>query len=390
MRAFFACVRKDLRLFLSGAGLLSLVLPFLLLGALGLFMDDAALNKGYVQPFSIALRDEDNSPMSRSLTRQVAQVELFTAVIDAEGLTDKELFEMGAAAVVTLPEDYFYRVYTMEDCPVDILLNAAMPLEAELTRSILVSVLDILSADQQAARAVHLLQYGSITEGEAYTLYADAAEHILSDALSRQAVFDTSTALRDTEDHLRMTVFLCCISLLSLFLPLCVLKTLPEELEMGILPRYRAAGGSAGALIGSKLFACLVLYLPALVLLLLFSGVEPAAAAAGISLLLFFGSFGLILLLSALCRSGARCQLFGNILILYMLVFGGVLYPMDALPGTLRFLCLPALPGYALQGLRASMGGLAAVDILAAVWPLPSAAALALPGVLLLKRRGSS
>ena len=387
MRAFFACIRKDLRLFLSAAGILSLVLPLLLLGALGIFMDDAALGRGYVQPFAIALRDTDDSPMSRSLSRQVAQVELFSEVMDGSNFTDEELFAAGAAAVITLPKDYFYRVYAMEDCPVDILLNADMPMEAELTRSVLVSVLDILAADQRAARAVHLLQYGSLSEGDVYSLFADTAEHILADALGRQAVFDTDVALRDTEAQLRMTVFLCCVSLLCLFLPLSTLKTLPEELEMGILPRYLAAGGSPGALIASKLFACLALFLPALALIALLSGVENVFAAVVISLLLFFACFGAMLLLSALCRDSARCQLFGNLLILYMLVFSGILYPAEAFPDWLRALSYTALPAYALQGMRVSLGGLAVSDVAYAVWPLLPAALLAIPGVLLLKRR---
>ena len=128
MGGLSAAVYKDLKLFLRGGGLAALLLPLLLVPALRFGMGDLSV-QAYVQPFPIAVRDLDNTIMSRSLISQMAQIQLFSRV-DAvdESETDQQALDRGAAAVVTVPKDFFYRLYSMEDCPVDVALNGDMPL----------------------------------------------------------------------------------------------------------------------------------------------------------------------------------------------------------------------------------------------------------------------
>ncbi len=389
MRVFWACVKKDIKLFRSGTGLFALCFPVALMLALLVFMGDTALGRAYVQPFAVAVRDEDQSPMSRSLIRQITQIDIFSQVIDARSESDDALLQRGAAAVITLPEDYFYRVYAMEESPVSIVLNGDMPLEAALTRSMLVSVLDILSANQQAVRAVFLLQYGEMDAAAERKLYAAAADDILRDTLGRQSVFDTETEARDASEQLRLSFFVCAMSMLCMFLPLITLKTLPEELSMGILPRYQAAGGSFGVLLCSKLVSAAALSaLPAAALLVL-GRPEGGAALAAVLLPMFLASFSGALLLSTAVRSEARSQLYGNLILLFMLAAGGALYPLELLPKAVRLAARITLPYYAFAGLRAAAGGAGIFEVLRAVWPLVAAAALLpLPALALLRKGG--
>lgn len=101
MSGLRASLFKDCKLLLKGSGWWSFLLPVLLFAALGAGMGDYS-QKTVLQPFAIAVRDLDNTPMSRSLRGQMAQIELFSEIMPVqEGQPDEELLERGAAAVVT-------------------------------------------------------------------------------------------------------------------------------------------------------------------------------------------------------------------------------------------------------------------------------------------------
>ena len=117
MRKILAVCYKDFCLFVGGSGWLILILPFVLLFALRAGLGEGT-GETYVRPFPVAVRDLDDTVMSRSLMAQMSEVELFCEVHKAKEETDQELLAEGMAAVVTIPEDFFYDLYTMEDCPV--------------------------------------------------------------------------------------------------------------------------------------------------------------------------------------------------------------------------------------------------------------------------------
>ena len=386
MRTFFACLKKDIKLFRSGAGFFSLCFPVALMLMLLVFMGDTSLGRAYVKPFAVAFRDEDQSPMSRSLIRQLSDIDMFSKVLVAGDENDDALLAEGAAAVITLPEDYFYRVYTMEDCPVDIVLNGDMPLQAALVCSTFVNVLDILSANQQAVRAVFLMQYGELSDTARRELYAVAADDILSDTLGRQAIFDTETEARDASKQQRLSFFVCAMSILCMFIPLTILKTLPEELSMGILPRYRAAGGSVGGLLASKLFSTITLSVLPTAALVWLGRPSGGAVTAVVLMLMFFASFSAALLLSTAVKSETRSQLYGNLIILFMLAVGGALYPLELLPWAAGLAARLTLPYYAFVGFRAAAGGTDILHVLHMIWPLAAAAVLLpIPALMLLR-----
>ena len=104
MKRFFAAAYKDLCLFFQGAGIAAFLLPFLLLGCFYLlFMheEDAIASVARVEPFKIAIRDEDETMMTRVLLDQVREIELFSEVYKVQGESDEELLAEGYAAVLT-------------------------------------------------------------------------------------------------------------------------------------------------------------------------------------------------------------------------------------------------------------------------------------------------
>lgn len=395
MRGLRAALYKELKLFLRGGGLVGLLAPLLLLPALQAGMGDLS-RYGQIRPFPIGVRDLDGTLMSRSLISQMAQVELFSELyLLEEEDPDQAALDRGAAAAVTVPKDFFYRLYRMEDCPVDVTLNQDMPLESALFQTVFSSVMDIIRADQSAGLGLYGFCYGPLTPELEAQLYAHASEQLLLDALGRQTVFDTAIQRSDLQGALERRLLACILSAAALFFALSAVKTLPEEHALGVLPRLKGAGFPLSTLLLAKFFAAALLSLPTLLLLLLVLRPDRPWTAAALFILLLAGAFGLLLGLAAWAGSGAQIQRWGSVLLLVSLVLGGVLWPRHLLPGILPSLGKVTLPYCASLGLEGIRAGLPLPELLALLWPVP---ALGLAGLALVPtglgrhsgRRGSA
>ncbi len=369
MRGLRAALGKDLRLFRNGVGLFCLLLPLLLLLALKAGGGDLAA-RAYLEPFPIALRDEDNTLMSRSLTAQMGEVELFSRIVPAEDESDEALLEQGCAAVITLPKDFFYTLYDMRENTVRVALNEDMPLEAALFRSVFSSVMEIISANQAAGRTVFRFCYGDLSETRRQELWSGTAGQLIRDALGRQQVFDSASQAADVQGSLERNAMACVLSVLCLFFPLAGVKTLPEELRSGVLPRYLAAGGQVFALFLSKFIVSVLAALPALALPLAALRSPDWPLIVLEALLLFFGAFGLLLLLAVWAGEAGAAQRWGNLVMLLSLVLGGAVYPMELLPEPARALGRLTLPYYARLGLETIHAGGGAAVLLVRLMPV--------------------
>ena len=260
MKGFRAALYKDMKLLWRGSGLAVLLLPLLLSAAFSLFAADLTGQTG-IRPFMIAVRDRDQTLMSGSLVSQMRELELFSEVRKVgENVTDEELLAEGAAAVITIPKDYFYEMYTASDCPVDVTLNESMPLESSVLQSVFVSVMKIISSDQAAQRGAYRFAYGDLDRQLLDRLYEDTSLDLFEDALSRQAVFGNTIQASDTVGAMARRLLASVISMLLFILLTGALVTIPEELALGVLPRYRGTGGSIFAFILSRLVCIFLLF----------------------------------------------------------------------------------------------------------------------------------
>ena len=95
--------KKDIRL-VFGKGwksILFLFVPILLLSVMMPFLGQMADAGTATEPFSIAVRDEDDTIMSKMLIQQLRSVSLFDSVRAAGKASDEELLSRGCAAVIT-------------------------------------------------------------------------------------------------------------------------------------------------------------------------------------------------------------------------------------------------------------------------------------------------
>ena len=362
MKRFCALLSKDLRLFFRRSGVVSMALSLVLLGALALGGGD--LSRGaYVEPFPIAVRDEDQTLMSASLMGQMKQVELFSEIIDGGSATDASLMARGAAAVVTIPKDFFYDLYTMEPVNVELALNEDMPLESSLIRAVFTSVMDIIAANESVHLAVYDFCYGPLDQQEQAQLWEEFSNRLLRDALGRQLVFDTELMAADTADTVQSALRLCALSMLCLFFPMVSVQAVPAERDTGLLARYRAAGGSMLPFLLAKLVTGLLLTLPTLAVVLALFCQEILLRAVWTVLLVYVGAWGVLLVLAVTAKDGAAAQRRGNVFLLLNLLIGGAVYPLPLLPDWLHGVARLTLPYELTVGLELGLSP-------ALLWPL--------------------
>lgn len=368
MRGFKAALWKELRLFRSGVGWITILLPLLVL--LTFAAGGAGTMQGaYLEPFPIAIRDEDKTIMSGTLIKQLSNMELFSQVIRADGETDEHLLEQGCAAIITIPKDFFYTTYYMEYNPVSLHLNSDMALEAAVLRAMFTSVIGIVDADQSANRAVFDFCYGELTWEQTQDMWWEAADQVLSDALGRQGGFDAAVESGAFQNSMERGILSCVLSIICLFFALSVVKTLPDELHSGVLPRFLAVGGRWGAFVASKLITGMLVSLPAFILVLWGFRVERWPMALLLGELLFLSAFGIFAGLAAWLSDVDSVQLWGNMLLMVSLVLGGGLYGAEGLPLAVQFIGKLTLPHYCQAGLREIELGAAPVKLLATLLP---------------------
>lgn len=356
---FAACLKKDLRL-LTGGGIRSLVflvLPVLLIFIMFFGMRTAAEANELVPPFPISVRDEDNTVMSRMLISRLREVSVFSSVMPAGEKSDEELAGIGCAAVVTIPKDFFYDLYDMNDTNVVIALNEATPREAAMVRSAFTSLVGILTEEQRVHMAEARLRFGELSEEELEQVYHDYSSAAVEDALGRLDLFALSCVYSGAFDQAKLFFAAGILSMLIMFIPLSMLRSVSEETDEGLSARFFVSGGSLMQSLLSKLvIAFLMAAIPAAALIII---LKVGHLGTLIPLLLggFLLSFAFFMFVSLICGKASTAQLAGNLILLAVLTLGGALYPYTLLPAAIKPISEALIPRILLNAMtRASMG----------------------------------
>ncbi len=387
---FAACLKKDIRL-LTGGGLRSLLfllLPVLLAFIMAFGMRSMAKVDLNTVSFNIAVRDEDDTVMSRLLMTQLDKVSLFKTVIRAGGKTDGELHDMGCAAVVTIPKDFFYDLYDMEDTDVVIALNADMPAEAAMVRSAFTSLVGILEENQRVHYAAARVRFGELDDAEMAKVYHDYSNAAVEDALGRLDFFSLGGVYEKSYDGAKLFFASGILSMIIMFIPLSMLRSISEELSSGLSARFRVTGGHFFEALLSKLLIAFVMTAAPSAAIILLLKVGQIGVLAPILIACFLLSFAFFLFVSGLSKDAATAQLAGNLIMLLVLTVGGALYPYVLLPDAVRSIGRFMPPRVIMSALQyASMGmGLSPVKTILLIY-LGAAALLFIASLPLLRAR---
>lgn len=370
MKGMKALLIKDFRLFRSGTGLLSVILPLLVMAAL--MIGGRGMSGGaFIQPFPVAVRDLDNTVMSNTLEKQIENIDIFSEVIRAkEGQTNQELFELNCAAIITIPEDFFYKTYEMEATQVELVLNQNMSMEASLVKTAFLSVMNIISEEQATYNGMYEFCCEELSDPQKELFKKEASQKLLTDALGRHKIFNGIVEYEDLQKIEENRFIACALSIIFILFPLAAVKTLPEEISSGIFQKYKAAGGGSMALFVSKLAAALIMSLPSMLLLIIFFDREKWITILLMDMLLFFTAFGFFLAVSALIKDSMCVQRWGNIFAIVSLVFGGGLYAGELLPVYAQVLGKVTLTYYIQKGLNAVLIGAGLKTMVSILFPV--------------------
>ena len=373
MRHLWACLKKDFLLLADhGRGLLTfLVLPLALLLLLSGARSELSSTRSFTQPFKIAVRDLDDTIMSRALIKQMDTISLFKEVLQADDSdTDETLFDFGAAAVITIPKDFFYKAYDFT-ASAELHLNGAMPLQASMVCSIVENVCELMNEDQRCVYAEYLLRYGLEGVGEHQEeLYAEAANRLLSDVFVLLKAMVEDEAVESMAAQVERMLLAACLSLICLLYPLGAVSAIPTEHANGLLQRYRVAAGSPLPFYLSKLLCGLLPQLLFVLLLLISFSVQSLACVLLLDLIAYCAMFLIYLLFALLIRSSAKLMPIASAYLIVSLLLGGVLYPLQLYSNPALIAAQFTLPYYLLQGLCVIENAASVQALLVAILPV--------------------
>ncbi|EGL36861.1 ABC transporter permease [Oribacterium sp. oral taxon 108] len=354
MNGFLAALKKDMCLFFRKGGLFSLLFPLLLLP---LFLFFFRGSSGGLQAFPVSVIDEDETLMSKTLIRQMEEVELFSEVHKISREDISEELEKGSVGVLRIPKDFFYTAYRFQGEPVELILNERRATESAILESVFTSIMKIMEKEQEMSLAVFHTAYGEkLSASEEEELYHRASERLLNSVLKRQLIFQNEEVGANVAFALIMRIASALLFLFLSFISLSMVSAVPEEEKKGIVSRFRQMGGRGFYL--SKFLLLLLLALPVLALSLLFL---YKAFALSPELLLFFALYYKLSLLSfylffwgifSLVREERLAKNFSVCLIFLLLLFTGRLFSAGRLPFSLARFSPISINAVLLEGLR--------------------------------------
>ena len=354
MNGFLAALKKDMCLFFRKGGFFSLLFPLLLLP---LFLFFFRGSSGGLQAFPVSVIDEDETLMSKTLIRQMEEVELFSEVHKISREDISEELEKGSVGVLRIPKDFFYTAYRFQGEPVELILNERRATESAILESVFTSIMKIMEKEQEMSLAVFHTAYGEkLSASEEEELYHRASERLLNSVLKRQLIFQNEEVGANVAFALIMRIASALLFLFLSFISLSMVSAVPEEEKKGIVSRFRQMGGRGFYL--SKFLLLFLLALPVLALSLLFL---YRAFALPPELLLFFTLYYNLSLLSfylffwgifSLVREERLAKNFSVCLIFLLLLFTGRLFSAGRLPFSLARFSPISINAVLLEGLR--------------------------------------
>ena len=354
MNGFLAALKKDMCLFFRKGGLFSLLFPLLLLP---LFLFFFRGSSGGLQAFPVSVIDEDETLMSKTLIRQMEEVELFSEVHKISREDISEELEKGSVGVLRIPKDFFYTAYRFQGEPVELILNERRATESAILESVFTSIMKIMEKEQEMSLAVFHTAYGEkFSASEEEELYHRASERLLNSVLKRQLIFQNEEIGANVAFALVMRIASALLFLFLSFISLSMVSAVPEEEKKGIVSRFRQMGGRGFYL--SKFLLLFLLALPALALSLLFL---YRGFALPPEMLLFFALYYKLSLLGfylffwgifSFIREERLAKNFSVCLIFLLLLFTGRLFSAGRLPFSLARFSPISINAVLLEGLR--------------------------------------
>ena len=368
MTVFLTLFKNDIKLFLKDwkACVLLLAAPFIFISFFTYALTPYLNKSNFVEPFSIALVDMENTPQTRMLTKQLDEMQIFREVLhtgEPEAL--KMLSEGSIASVIIIPSDFTNSVAYGENKPVTVIGASNRPLQSFIVKSLMQSAANLVSAAQNAITTIyHFNEEAGLKGKKLEEQFNDSTMTFFLEALSRNEVFSQVEAY--SKFNLTPVEYFTAalIVIFAMFAGMPGMKMLVSERTMGITKRLAVSPVKMWQIILSKLLVSIILVIMQFGFIMILTAAvfkNYWGAPVGNVLLLFGGLVFAIsawsIFVSSISRTSASADAIGNLGILTMAVIGGSIYPLSSMPDFVRNLSRLTINRWAMDGFMVLFSG---------------------------------
>lgn len=374
INVFIALLKNDLKLFFKDwkAVILLVTVPFIFIAffmyALTPYLDKTS----FIDPFAVALVDNEDSVQTRMLVRQFDDISIFSEVLRVDSGQAAQLISQNrVAATILIPAGFTQSIVEGENEPVTVIGNRSMPLQAYVVKNLMDSAANLVSAGQSAINTIyHFDRQAGVDGQELNEEFNKNAMAFFLEVLSRSDIFSEIEAspVMDLTPAEYFTAALTVIFLMFAGMP--AMKMLVTERRMGLTRRIAASPVKMWQIILSKFMVSLLLSLIQFsIIIVLTSKVFGNYWGAPVRniILVFAGTVFAVaawsVFVSSISKTPAAADVIGNLGILLSAVVGGSIYPLSSMPGFVRSISKITINRWAMDGFMVLFSGNDALNV---------------------------
>lgn len=360
MSAFLSILKNDAKIIIRDvkALLLLLVMPVLVIGIFAKALGPMLERTAFVEPFSIAVVDKEDSVWTGVLIAQLRNLDILDNIYRTDEDEARELIEKNEiAAAIVIPENITDSVERWEPEQGRVIGNSLLHLQSQLVINVAVVGSTSVSSGLAALNAINDYEYwAGFDPGQVYQDIIQANEEFINTVLTRKEIF------RETKQgrYSVSPVEYYAASLLVVFIMFssvpCI-KMLAQERTLGISARLNAAPAGGWQSISSKLILSVGISTAQFLLIGFFlklSSKSFGRISAGPFIPVFLcttiAAAAFSVLIASLASSAATTDLIANLSILLMAIAGGSVYPLTSLPDLCKDLSVLTINRWSAQG----------------------------------------
>lgn len=368
LTAFFALIKNDIKLFLIDwkAIALLLLLPFLFIAFFAYALTPYLNKSNFVEPFVIALVDNEDTAQTRILSKQIDEIEIFKDVLRVDQNEAQRLLDADEiASIIIIPPGFSDSVVIGENKPVTVIGNKSMPLQSLVVKNLMISAANLVSAGQSAINTIyHYSREAGLKGEELEKVFNDSTMAFFMEALARKEIYSQieASSIPDITPMEYFTAALIVVFLMFAGMP--GMKMLVTERSLGLTRRLEASPVGIWQVVLSKfvvsLSLCIIQF--SIIVVLTTKVFRNYWGAPPGKILMLFGAVIFAIsswsvFVSSVSKTPASADVIGNLGIMLMAVIGGNIYPLSTMPGFIRKLSKLTINRWAMEGFMIIFSG---------------------------------
>ncbi|HHW31687.1 MAG TPA: ABC transporter permease [Clostridiaceae bacterium] len=360
----FVVVKNDLKLFFKDwkAVVLFFGLPFAFISLFIYVLSPFLTHNRFIETFSIALVDEENSLESRMLLNQFIESEAIQDLVTIFKADENEAMNMlkdgKVAAVVIIPEGFVKSVSEGENKPFRVIADSRKPLQADIIKNFMQSYADIVSASQNGIMTAYVYYKKAASSEKFYNeKYADVVTKFSLKALSSGRIFEEKK-VSYIPDVTQYEYFIAALLVVFImFSGIMGIKFTANEKQLGIRSRLEISPMSAAEFILARFLTVFIIsilqfasiIIPGSIFFNIYLSTSPLLMIL-LFIIIVFTVSACAVFVATISPSPATADLAGSLGTLLMAVVGGSIYPLTAMPDFIKTLSYFTINRWAVDG----------------------------------------